>query len=267
MLSGVPDITQITLVALLLTIILTVFRARWLARRYGEPIADLVAQTERMARLNFSREIPIESPILEVQRLASSQDAMRLALDGLSRMNDHGVIARELRRSPKEMLSIRAGTWELALWDEPAEQVGGCLPVVFPAVGKEAGEWALAREETWGGAVMVLASTQLRDMAAAKLGVSLRTMTRAILRLATTADGLHEAILGELTKGRTTTAPVSLISAFLDGEGNSVEIFRHGEVSVLYSNSAVAQAQWWDASEFGTRQLDQRLVIELQPGD
>ena len=266
-LSGVPDITLITLVALLVTIVIMVYRARWLAQRYGEPIADLVAQTERIGRLNFSRETAIESPILEVQTLASSQDAMRRALDGLSEMNERSEIARELRRLPPKMHATQAGPWQVALWDEPAAQVGGCIPMVFSAFRKDTGEWGLAPDGIHSGAVMVLAATQLRDMAAAKQGPALRAMTRALLRLNMAAGALNKAILQELTQGGETIAPVSLVSAFLDGESNTIEILRDGQISILHWNAALATAQWWGASDYGTGQLDRRKVIELHPGD
>lgn len=266
-LSGIPDITLITLVTLLVTVVITVFRARWLAQRYGEPIANLVAQTERIGRLNFAREMTIESPILEVQTLASSQDAMRRALDGLTEMNEHSAIARELRKLPPNMRASQAGSWEVALWDEPAEQVGGSFPMMFSAFRKEADGWSLASEDSSSGTVIALASTQLRDMAAAKKGISLRVMMRALLRLTITSGTLNEAILDELTQGESATAPVSLVSAFLDGENNKIEILRHGQVSILYWSSDSATAQWWGASEYCTDQRDLRRVIELYPGD
>ena len=160
-----------------------------------------------------------------------------------------------------------AGPWEVALWDEPAEQVGGCFPMAFAAIRTDAGEWALAPEDTRNGAVMLLASTQLRDMAAARQGPSLRVTTRTLLRLNMAAVNLHEAILGELTQGGAATAPVSLVGAFLDGNSNEVEIIRHGDISVLHWHSASATAQWWGAGEYGTDPLDRRRDIELRPGD
>ena len=266
-LSGIPDLTLITLVALLVTIVITIYRARWLAQRYGEPIADLVAQTERIGRLNFARETAIESSILEVQTLASSQDAMRRALDGLSEMNERSAIARELRTLPSRMRASQAGPWQVAFWDEPAEQIGGSFPMLFSAYRKDTGEWGLAHRDTGSGAVIVLASTQLRDMAAATQGPSLRAVTRALLRLSVTARTFNEAILEELAQGASATAPVSLVSAFLDGDSNTIEIHRHGQISSVHWDSATATAQWWGASEYGTGQLDVTKVIELHPGD
>ena len=82
-----------------------------------------------------------------------------------------------------------------------------------------------------------------------------------------TADTLNKAVLEELTQGGATTAPVSLVSAFLDGESNTIEILRDGQISILYWNTASATAQWWGASDYGTGQMDQRRVIDLHPGD
>ncbi|MCB1742234.1 MAG: cache domain-containing protein, partial [Gammaproteobacteria bacterium] len=141
LLQGIPDLSLITLLAVLATVAVMVLRARRLAARYGDPIAELVTQTERMARLNFSRPTTIESPIYEVQTLAASQDAMRRSLGALTAMNDRAAIARELKTLPEERREGRAGDWQVSICDSPLGTVDGIYAMCWPVVKNASQAW------------------------------------------------------------------------------------------------------------------------------
>lgn len=267
-LRGIPDITGITLIALLVTMGIMVVRARWLARRYGEPIGELVAQTERIGRLNFSRETSIESPILEVQTLASSQDAMRRALAGLTGMNDRTEIARELRRVPGHMKGLRAGAWELALFDEPAQQIAGTLPLLLAATRIRTGSWVLADAAHGAhGAIAVIAATELRDLAAARQTAALASVARTALRQTAQPEKLLETMKAELIAGASATAPLELVGAFLDSDARALELVRSGEAAVFLLHEGTGHAERWGARFLGTDEAENARHVSLTDTD
>ena len=202
LLEGIPNVLLITLIAILITVGIMVVRARRLARRYGDPIGELIAQTERIGRLNFTRETTIESDIHEVQTLASSQDVMRRSLAALTAMNDRAAIAREHRTVPQSMQQQSAGPWEIALWDEPADIVGGCFPMVWPVRKTSTGAWTLSLDGSSPGAAILMAMTQLHGMQAARHAPALRATMRALLQQSSDLDSILEGVRLELGSWR-----------------------------------------------------------------
>ena len=267
LLEGIPNILQITLLAILITVGIMVVRARRLARRYGDPISELVAQTERIGRLNFTRETAIESDIHEVQTLASSQDAMRRSLAALTAMNDRTAIAREHRMLPQSMQKLNAGAWEISLWDEPADIVGGCFPMMWPVRKNSKGVWILALEPSGPGAAILLVTTQLHGMQAARYAPALRATMRALLQRSADLDSILEGVQLELVHGAEVTAPISIVGAFIDGVRNTIEIVCVGRSPILHWQGLSATAEWLEVSKVDADSRTETRLIALEPAD
>jgi len=82
-----PVQSQLQSLAIVITvaIIFSLSMALWLARRYSDPINQLAVQSDDLRQLHLSTPANIESPLVEVRRLAESQERMRSALDSFAR--------------------------------------------------------------------------------------------------------------------------------------------------------------------------------------
>jgi hypothetical protein len=268
LLAGIPDTTWMVIWGVLLTVVIMVLRARLLARRYGEPIGELVAQTERISRLNFVRDVRIESPIQEVQQLASSQDSMRRSLASISSMNDRDAIARELRSVPSSMRHVSAGRWEIELVDEPTPTVGGSFSAIFPARVSNAGTWSLPNAEgSTSGAVIVLATTQLCGMPAAQHAAAVRAAVRAHLHRSIDPGCLIESVRLELVEGAGSTAPLSVGCIYVDGSSHAADFVFYQDTAVLHWKNDEAVGEWTGLDDSGSAYQVRKKRINLDQGD
>lgn len=69
--------------------------AFWLARRYGQPLATLAENSQRIGSLELGELAEVDSSLREVHQLAAEQERMRVALDSFSRYVPTEII-REL---------------------------------------------------------------------------------------------------------------------------------------------------------------------------
>lgn len=263
-LEGIPNISLFTLIALLLTLCIMTIRARRLSQRYGHPISELVAETERIGRLNFTQQTTIESSIYEVQVLASSQASMRRSLGALTAMNDRKSIAQELRVVPDSMREKKTGPWEISLFDKPADKVGGCFPMTFFAHVNPQGCYFLAEDDALNaGVFIVLITTQLNGMQAAQNAASLRAIVRALLQQGVMLEEILEAITTELIQGVRTSAPSSVLIGFVNGFHNTLEVSFNGRASVLVWHGNCMSAEWIVHSEDQSAKVPAKRTIEL----
>lgn len=68
-----------------LALLVAVFIALVLSRRFSAPLARLVGNSQRIGLLDLERPEPLESNLIEVDQLAAEQERMRVALDAFSR--------------------------------------------------------------------------------------------------------------------------------------------------------------------------------------
>lgn len=73
-------------------LLLAMLLARDQARRIARPLEQLLAASERLGRLDFTRTEPIRSGISEVDQLARQQESARVLLDE----NQHRLLAQEI---------------------------------------------------------------------------------------------------------------------------------------------------------------------------
>jgi adenylate cyclase len=72
---------SVTLAALLIATVLTL----WVSRGYSDPIRRLVAQSERIEKLDIDNPLNLRTSLRELDRLADAQEKMRQALASFSR--------------------------------------------------------------------------------------------------------------------------------------------------------------------------------------
>lgn len=266
-LEGIPNSTIITVTALLLTMLLAFVLARWLAAQYGEPITQLVSQTERIGRLNFSHEPAIVSPIYEVQMLATSQEEMRKSLAGLFEMNRRMSVAREFRGSAVPATQIDIGRFHLAMTDRPGDEIGGSIPLLFP-VRMHANRMMMGSDRRNAFSVLFcLVDTQLSGMESARAKIALAAATRALLHKGVSGKELLGALESELNRGSEATAPVGVAACKFDGKRCTVQVIIKDQAPFMtvIKSSGEVHRQIFDFAPDAPQQ--HRHTVKIEPGD
>lgn len=231
-LSGIPDIRWIIGALILITVLLMIYRARSLAGKYGAPVSALVAQTERMGRLNFTREESISSSISELQTLANSQETLRTSLAALTAMNERNEIAREMRKIPIQMQSWRHGETDIGIFDRPGDPVGGHIAMLYPTEIDGSGTWRLAGDtEASPSCFIVLVETQLADMEAGERAIALRAWAGAQLDRGVEPAEFINDLLRQVRATTLLGTAVSIVSGFVDA--------KRGKAKFVYDNRSV----------------------------
>lgn len=94
------DIASLRIIAVGIAVTLLVlglWRAAALAGRYSRPVEALVVQSDRLSNLVTSIPLHIETPYIEIRKLANAQERMRRAMESFSRYVPADVV-RELVR-------------------------------------------------------------------------------------------------------------------------------------------------------------------------
>jgi adenylate cyclase len=97
-LAGVIEQRNILLAITACALLAAFLLALMLARRYSTPLTALAAQAERIQHLDVAEPAKIETNILEVEQLATSQERMRNALDSFSRYVPLEVVRELMKR-------------------------------------------------------------------------------------------------------------------------------------------------------------------------
>ncbi len=79
-------------------LLIAIFLALHLARRYGLPLAQLADQSERIRRLELGRGPSVTSNLRELSELANAQEGMRRALDSFARYVPTDIVRELLDR-------------------------------------------------------------------------------------------------------------------------------------------------------------------------
>ena len=272
LLQGLPNINRLVIIALVATVIFTVFRAIRLARKYSMPITEMVSQSERMGRLNFARETVIESPIKEIQMLAASQESMRQSLQGLRAMTERREIARELRAFRLGETEQTVPGWEISLVDQIMPTVGGNVPYLVSLKRDTRGGWMHCREGEPEGLALVLVTTQLHGLRAAQEAESLRSAVRTLLRAGRVEAEALAALVREetLVHGRA-VGRIALCCGVLDSAAGVLRLARWGPCPVLHRVAQDGAMLWLDGDDReSAAPPDERIftqTLSLAPGD
>ncbi|MAE67800.1 MAG: hypothetical protein CMJ18_26390 [Phycisphaeraceae bacterium] len=111
-----------------IVLVVGIGRAVLLSRRFSAPIEALVAESDRMRGGDLEPGPPVESPVLEVRRLAQAHDQMREGLKAklrLEKIERDLDLARDIQRGllPKGPPAVPG--FEIAGWNQAADQTGG----------------------------------------------------------------------------------------------------------------------------------------------
>lgn len=253
---------RLTFAGILAALLLVgVWRAIVLGRTLSRPVEQLVAQSDRIGRGDLSPPQPIATDISEVQRLAAAHERMRESLRSLMRLERDLQIARQIQQSTLPRTLPALDGFDLAAWNEPAEETGGDTFDVIAVEGEGAARAVLLLADATGhGIGPALAATQIRAM--------LRMAVRLGADLADVARHLNEQLLADLPDNRFITAWLGEV----DARAGTIASFSAGQGPILIYRAALGafERRSADAPPFGV--VDDMTVhvaapVALERGD
>lgn len=253
---------RLTFAGILAALLLVgVWRAIVLGRTLSRPVEQLVAQSDRIGRGDLSPPQPIATDISEVQRLAAAHERMRESLRSLMRLERDLQIARQIQQSTLPRTLPALDGFDLAAWNEPAEETGGDTFDVIAVEGEGAARAVLLLADATGhGIGPALAATQIRAM--------LRMAVRLGADLADVARHLNEQLLADLPDNRFITAWLGEV----DARAGTIASFSAGQGPILIYRAALGafERRSADAPPFGV--VDDMAVnvaapVALERGD
>jgi len=264
---------RVWIVAIALAVLLlAVGNVILLAGRYSRPIEALVAESRRISKGDLDVGTPIDSRVLEFQRLAEAHEHMREGLRSLLKMERDMQLASRIQRDtfPEVLPQIRG--YQIAAWAQPAEQTGGDT---YDVIG--------LREPAAGGTVkLALKNAQsavflLADAAGHGIGPALSvTQVRAMLRMAVRmgwgitaiVQSMNAQLCWDLKEGRFITAWFGR----LDAARNRLVSFSAGQGPFFHFEAASRACRVFSADMPPLGVMEEPPVkpgppIELKPGD
>ncbi len=256
---------RLIIIAVTLTVIgIAIYRGIVLARRVGSPIEVLMRQSERISRGLLYEGAPVESSIIEVQRLADAHERMRVALKSLIKLESDLQLARQIQQStfPKKF-AVLSG-FDVAAWSQPAEDTGGDTYDVigFNVVGEQ--KTVVLTDDHPHHAMLLMADATGHGIGPALSANEVRAMLRMAVRsgetLSDIAANINDQLCQDLHAGRFITTWLGII----DTSKSTLTQFSAGQAPLIYF---IAQQQRFEvgsahAPPFGIiRDLD----IEIDP--
>jgi len=125
LLGGLATLRIWIILITITTLLAAVLHARLLARRYSEPIEELVRRSDRISHGDLEIADSVVTNVAEVHHLASAQERMKIGLRSLMKMERDIQLARQIQQStfPKALPELEG--FELHGWSEPADETGG----------------------------------------------------------------------------------------------------------------------------------------------
>lgn len=243
-----------------------------LARRFSAPIEELVAQSDRIARLELEPGEPIESQVREVRRLAEAQNRMREALASLLKLEQDLQVARRIQQATLPTTLPRIEGFEIRARSEPAEETAGDSYDIV-GISRRNGGHAIVRDRGRVDRVVLL----LADATGHGIGPALSaTEVRAMLRMGVgmerplrdVAATMNEQLFHDLKEGRFVTAWLGQV----DARSSKVRAFSAGQGPILRLNASSRRIETIgvDSPPLGVlERLDvhREREIDLAPGD
>jgi serine phosphatase RsbU (regulator of sigma subunit) len=251
---------------------LGVARVVVLAGRYGRPVEELVAESERISQGDLEPGEPIDTRVAEVHRLAVAHDKMRAGLKTLLKVERDLQLARRIQQStfPKRLPALSG--FDLAAWSEPADETGGDTYDVIGVRGASLSDQILLSDENAGRAVLLLADATGHGIGPALSVTQVRAMLRIAVRmnadLARIAREMNDQLCADLPSGRFITAWFGA----LDSERHSLTSFSAGQGPLLRYEAArdefhVSKPDTFPMGLFEQKQIDLPKPMVLRPGD
>lgn len=249
-----------------------VTRAVVVARRYSQPIEQLVHQSDRLRQGDFEPGAPINAQTVEIKKLADAQDRMRVGLQSLMKLERDLQLAQQIQQStfPDELPRING--FAIDAWIQPAEQTGGDT---YDVVGYRPGANGRPVELTATDArraIFLLADATGHGIGPALSVAQIRAMLRMAVRtgvdLATVVQHVNEQLCADLPENRFITAWL----AELNSDDMTLSFFSGGQAPLLHYHASDGRTDVLDADAppMGViPQLDiiMRPPLRLEPGD
>jgi serine phosphatase RsbU (regulator of sigma subunit) len=251
---------------------LAIARAVVLAHGYSRPLEKLVAESERISKGDLEAWESIESDVTEMHQLARAHDQMRVGLKTLLKIEHDLKIARSIQEStfPERLPGLEG--FEIAAWNEPADETGGDTYDVIGVHGASIGDKIVLTDGEAGRAVLLLADATGHGIGPAlsvtQLRAMLRIAVRAGLSLSDIATYLNQQLCADLPDGRFITCWLGEIrskehalNAISAGQGPLV-LYRADDDSFELPDT--------DTQPFGLLDLgpiEAPPATELHPGD
>ncbi len=239
-----------------------VFRAVTLARRFSAPIELLVDESEQISQGNLEPGKPVESQITEIRSLAEAHDTMRESLKSvikLEKLERDLDIARDIQFGllPEELPSTPG--FEIAGWNRPADKTGG-----------DYFDWLTLPD---GRTLFTLADVTGHGIGPALIVAVYRAYMRASaadghVELSTIIGRVNDLLCVDIPDGRFITAAMGLISP----DEHQVELLSAGQAPMLFYESTTSTLQNWDADDIPLGisdgvEFDRGRNIVFSPGD
>ncbi len=185
---------------------LAIARAATLAHRYSRPLEKLVTESERISTGDLEAWENIETDVTEMHQLARAHDRMRVGLKTLLKVEHDLKIARSIQEStfPQRLPGLEG--FEIAAWNQPADETGGDTYDVIGVHGASIGDQIVLTDGAAARAVLLLADATGHGIGPAlsvtQLRAMLRIAVRAGLSLSDIATYLNQQLCADLPDGR-----------------------------------------------------------------
>ena len=270
LLERIPNLVPWMLVATAIVLILAIYRAVRLAGTVSRPVEQLVEQSRRMQRLDFSREETIRSDVIEIGILASTLDSMRRVMQTHTAESEQKRITDAiLRNTLSRSLPVPSG-YQVGVLRLPTEERGGDLvDVIGDCVTPSTAVDGLSEPDSV--ALLVLAPEGFgveAAVASVELRASFRTGVRAGLHPGQLADHLDRNLREDLESVQTARAWFGK----LDGRSNRLLGLAVGVEAVLHYQAREARCARLPTSDTALGRgegpsVAQVVEIGLAPGD
>jgi phosphoserine phosphatase len=225
-----------------------------------------------MSRGNLESPAPLVSSVTEVRMLSEAQQRMRAALRLLMKMEQDLQVARKIQLSafPRHLPLLDG--FEIAAWNEPAEETGGDTYDIIGCRNESGGKSITKEAVAADRAIMLLADATGHGIGPALSATQIRAMLRMAVRLQQDllkiARHMNEQLCADLPDGRFITAWL----AELNVADRTLTSFSAGQGPILHYHAASDRFDVLgaDAMPLG---LVEELAIELtepfrmSPGD
>ncbi len=241
-------------------IVWAVWRCMSIASRFSGPIEALAEESDRIIHGGQTLDHrPVESSVLELAKLSSSQVEMRLAMKTLGKMERDLQVAREIQQALLPESTPALEGWGFGAWSEPADETGGDI-YDFAHIDGERDVFMLLADATGHGVGPAISAAQVRAMA------------RMALRTGTDLGGLLENLNAQLLEDLPSGRFITLWAARLDHTTGALRTLSAGQAPLLRYHAGEDRFEVFDASvvplgvigELGDVQPDTHA---LAPGD
>ena len=271
LLGSAADTTWWIVSATMIVLLFSLWRALALARRFSDPIEQLVAQSERISRGDLKPGRTIQAKISEVRRLADAHEKMRSSLQTLITLEQDLQVARQIQQRFLPQHLPQLSGYDIDARSQPANATGGDT---YDVIGIAHTDNAMFRvqHENARDAMLLLADATGHGIGPALSVTQVRAMLRMAVRLNTPipemARHFNDQLSADLHEGRFVTAWLG----HLDTVNHRLNYFSAGQAPLFWYRAHLGHCELLaaNAPPFGVladMTIELPPAISLEPGD